>query len=156
MRNVMLSDQLKEDRMALENLLANLPQNKPGKSSSLEMTPYNTPQLSPATTPANKKNRLPIGKESKRNSSMISDTLGISVPFSQSSLEVTLHLHLQFLLFLCRWGRIFFSTENQVTSLVSNASVVDDLHHSSLNWRKLLEWLVVIMVVVGSDNKGKV
>ncbi|OPJ67585.1 GTPase-activating protein and VPS9 domain-containing protein 1 isoform A [Patagioenas fasciata monilis] len=63
MRNVMSSDQLKEDRMALENLLANLPQNKPGKSSSLEMTPYNTPQLSPATTPANKKNRLPIGQQ---------------------------------------------------------------------------------------------
>lgn len=59
----MSGDQLKEDRMALENLLLNLPQNKPGKSSSLEMTPYNTPQLSPATTPANKKNRLPIGEE---------------------------------------------------------------------------------------------
>ncbi|XP_044295778.1 GTPase-activating protein and VPS9 domain-containing protein 1 isoform X1 [Varanus komodoensis] len=63
MRNVMSSDQLKEDRMALENLLLNLPQNKPGKSSSLEITPYNTPQLSPATTPANKKNRLPIGQQ---------------------------------------------------------------------------------------------
>lgn len=75
MRNVMSSDQLKEDRMALENLLANLPQNKPGKSSSLEMTPYNTPQLSPATTPANKKNRLPIGEESKQTSGMISDIL---------------------------------------------------------------------------------
>ncbi|RMB93287.1 hypothetical protein DUI87_29981 [Hirundo rustica rustica] len=107
MRNVMSSDQLKEDRMALENLLANLPQNKPGKSSSLEMTPYNTPQLSPATTPANKK-------------------------------KPTAH-----------------SIENQVTSFVSNGSVMDDLHHSSLNWRKLLEWLVVTMVVVGSDNKGK-
>lgn len=59
----MSGDQLREDRMALDNLLANLPQAKPGKSSSLEMTPYNTPQLSPATTPANKKNRLPIGKE---------------------------------------------------------------------------------------------
>ncbi|XP_042334915.1 GTPase-activating protein and VPS9 domain-containing protein 1 isoform X6 [Sceloporus undulatus] len=63
MRNVMSGDQLKEDRMALESLLLNLPQNKPGKSSSLEMTPYNTPQLSPATTPANKKNRLPIGQQ---------------------------------------------------------------------------------------------
>lgn len=63
MKSVMSGDQLKEDRMALDNLLANLPQAKPGKSSSLEMTPYNTPQLSPATTPANKKNRLPIGKE---------------------------------------------------------------------------------------------
>lgn len=66
MRNVMLSDQLREDRMALENLLANLPQNKPGKSSSLEMTPYSTPQLSPATTPANKKNRLPIGEKVRK------------------------------------------------------------------------------------------
>lgn len=99
----MSSDQLKEDRMALENLLANLPQNKPGKSSSLEMTPYNTPQLSPATTPANKKNRLPIGKESEGSSHVISDTLGISLPFPQSSLGLTLHLHLQFLLFLYRW-----------------------------------------------------
>ncbi|XP_054853492.1 GTPase-activating protein and VPS9 domain-containing protein 1 isoform X6 [Eublepharis macularius] len=63
MRNVMSGDQLKEDRAALESLLSNLPQNKPGKSSSLEMTPYNTPQLSPATTPANKKNRLPIGQQ---------------------------------------------------------------------------------------------
>lgn len=63
MKSVMSGDQLREDRMALDNLLANLPQAKPGKSSSLEMTPYNTPQLSPATTPANKKNRLPIGKE---------------------------------------------------------------------------------------------
>lgn len=60
---VMSGDQLREDRMALDNLLANLPQAKPGKSSSLEMTPYNTPQLSPATTPANKKNRLPIGRD---------------------------------------------------------------------------------------------
>ncbi|XP_063000605.1 GTPase-activating protein and VPS9 domain-containing protein 1 isoform X2 [Elgaria multicarinata webbii] len=70
MRNVMSSDQLKEDRMALENLLLNLPQNKPGKSSSLEMTPYNTPQLSPATTPANKKNRLPIATRSKSRSNI--------------------------------------------------------------------------------------
>ncbi|XP_031810158.1 GTPase-activating protein and VPS9 domain-containing protein 1 isoform X4 [Sarcophilus harrisii] len=63
MKNVMLGDQLREDRMALENLLANLPQPKPGKSNSLEMTSYNTPQLSPATTPANKKNRLPLGQQ---------------------------------------------------------------------------------------------
>ena len=63
MKSVMSGDQLREDRMALDNLLANLPQAKPWKSSSLEMTPYNTPQLSPATTPANKKNRLPIGTD---------------------------------------------------------------------------------------------
>lgn len=47
--------------MALENLLANVPQSRTVKSNSLELTPSNTPQLSPATTPANKKNRLPIG-----------------------------------------------------------------------------------------------
>lgn len=63
MRNVVSGDQLEEDRMALENLLLNLPQNKPGKSNSLEMTPYNTPQLSPSSTPANKRNKLPIGEE---------------------------------------------------------------------------------------------
>ncbi|XP_025022140.1 GTPase-activating protein and VPS9 domain-containing protein 1 [Python bivittatus] len=63
MRNVMSGDQLKEDRVALENLLLNLPQNKPGKSGSLELTPYNTPQLSPATTPASKKTRLAIGQQ---------------------------------------------------------------------------------------------
>ncbi|XP_060613394.2 GTPase-activating protein and VPS9 domain-containing protein 1 isoform X3 [Anolis sagrei] len=73
MRNVMSGDQLKEDRMALESLLLNLPQNKPGKSSSLEMTPYNTPQLSPATTPANKKNRLPIATRSRSRSNMQAD-----------------------------------------------------------------------------------
>ncbi|XP_062815374.1 GTPase-activating protein and VPS9 domain-containing protein 1 isoform X6 [Anolis carolinensis] len=73
MRNVMSGDQLKEDRMALESLLLNLPQNKPGKSSSLEMTPYNTPQLSPATTPANKKNRLPIATRSRSRSNIQAD-----------------------------------------------------------------------------------
>ncbi|XP_053137922.1 GTPase-activating protein and VPS9 domain-containing protein 1 isoform X6 [Hemicordylus capensis] len=73
MRNVMMGDQLKEDRMALETLLLNLPQNKPGKSSSLEMTPYNTPQLSPATTPANKRNRLPIATRSRSRSNIQMD-----------------------------------------------------------------------------------
>uniref|UniRef100_A0A8D0G0T9 GTPase-activating protein and VPS9 domain-containing protein 1 n=1 Tax=Sphenodon punctatus TaxID=8508 RepID=A0A8D0G0T9_SPHPU len=73
MRNLMSGDQLKEDRMALETLLANLPQNKSGKSSSLEMTPYNTPQLSPATTPANKKNRLPIATRSRSRSNIPMD-----------------------------------------------------------------------------------
>ncbi|XP_076424943.1 GTPase-activating protein and VPS9 domain-containing protein 1 isoform X6 [Peromyscus maniculatus bairdii] len=63
MKSVMSGDELKEDRMALDNLLANLPQARPGKSSSLDMTPYSTPQMSPATTPANKKNRLPIGQQ---------------------------------------------------------------------------------------------
>ncbi|XP_039620373.1 GTPase-activating protein and VPS9 domain-containing protein 1 isoform X1 [Polypterus senegalus] len=62
-RNVMSGDQLRdEDRIALENLMTNVPHVRGGKSNSLEMTPSNTPQLSPATTPANKK-RLPIGQQ---------------------------------------------------------------------------------------------
>ncbi|XP_063172442.1 GTPase-activating protein and VPS9 domain-containing protein 1 isoform X4 [Candoia aspera] len=73
MRNVMSGDQLKEDRAALENLLLNLPQNKPGKSGSLELTPYNTPQLSPATTPASKKNRLAIATRSRSRSNIQMD-----------------------------------------------------------------------------------
>ncbi|XP_070374865.1 GTPase-activating protein and VPS9 domain-containing protein 1 isoform X23 [Equus asinus] len=73
MKSVMSGDQLREDRMALDNLLANLPQAKPGKSSSLEMTPYNTPQLSPATTPANKKNRLPIATRSRNRTNVLMD-----------------------------------------------------------------------------------
>lgn len=61
-RSVMAGDHLREEEhMALETLLANVPQNQTAKSNSLEPTPSNTPQLSPATTPANKKNRLPIG-----------------------------------------------------------------------------------------------
>lgn len=36
MKSVMSGDQLREDRMALDNLLANLPQAKPGKSSIME------------------------------------------------------------------------------------------------------------------------
>ncbi|XP_020561760.1 GTPase-activating protein and VPS9 domain-containing protein 1 isoform X2 [Oryzias latipes] len=51
-----------EEQMALETMLANVPQSRATKSNSLELTPSNTPQLSPATTPANKKNRLPIGQ----------------------------------------------------------------------------------------------
>lgn len=62
MRSVMAGDHLREEEhMALETLLANVPQNQTVKSNSLEPTPSNTPQLSPATTPANKRNRLPIG-----------------------------------------------------------------------------------------------
>ncbi|XP_078406028.1 GTPase-activating protein and VPS9 domain-containing protein 1 isoform X3 [Cetorhinus maximus] len=49
-----------EDKMALENLIINVPQPRAGKSNSLELTPSSTPQLSPATTPANRKNRLQI------------------------------------------------------------------------------------------------
>ncbi|XP_075761802.1 GTPase-activating protein and VPS9 domain-containing protein 1 isoform X2 [Pelodiscus sinensis] len=87
MRNVMSSDQLKEDRMALENLLANLPQNKPGKSGSLEITPYSTPQLSPATTPANKKNRLPIAPRSRSRSNIQMDQHGDHEGSSQDSIQ---------------------------------------------------------------------
>lgn len=61
-RSVMAGDHLREEEhMALETLLATVPQNQTVKSNSLEPTPSNTPQLSPANTPANKKNRLPIG-----------------------------------------------------------------------------------------------
>ncbi|XP_044295785.1 GTPase-activating protein and VPS9 domain-containing protein 1 isoform X7 [Varanus komodoensis] len=87
MRNVMSSDQLKEDRMALENLLLNLPQNKPGKSSSLEITPYNTPQLSPATTPANKKNRLPIATRSRSRSNIQMDQHADHEGLSQETIQ---------------------------------------------------------------------
>ncbi|XP_026042566.1 GTPase-activating protein and VPS9 domain-containing protein 1 isoform X4 [Astatotilapia calliptera] len=62
-RGLMAGDHLREEEhMALETLLANVPQSRTVKSNSLELTPSNTPQLSPATTPANKKNRLPIGQ----------------------------------------------------------------------------------------------
>lgn len=76
-RSVMAGDHLREEEhMALETLLANVPQNQTVKSNSLEAMPANTPQLSPATTPANKKNRLPIGTafifafENNRNSKL--------------------------------------------------------------------------------------
>lgn len=63
-RSVMAGDHLREEEhAALETLIANVPQTQTVKSNSLEPTPSNTPQLSPATTPANKKNRLPIGTE---------------------------------------------------------------------------------------------
>nr|XP_023696433.1 GTPase-activating protein and VPS9 domain-containing protein 1-like [Paramormyrops kingsleyae] len=63
-RSVMMGDQLREEeRLALETLLVNIPQSRAAKSNSLELTPSNTPQLSPATTPANRKNRLQIGQQ---------------------------------------------------------------------------------------------
>ncbi|XP_057610542.1 GTPase-activating protein and VPS9 domain-containing protein 1 isoform X7 [Chionomys nivalis] len=73
MKSVMSGDELKEDRMALDSLLASLPQAKPGKGSSLDVTPYSTPQMSPAATPANKKNRLPIATRSRSRSNMLMD-----------------------------------------------------------------------------------
>nr|XP_033816141.1 GTPase-activating protein and VPS9 domain-containing protein 1 isoform X4 [Geotrypetes seraphini] len=64
MRNVIAGGQLREeDRIALDTLLATIPLTKPGKNNTLETTPSNTPQLSPATTPANKKNRTAIGQQ---------------------------------------------------------------------------------------------
>uniref|UniRef100_H3D9U9 GTPase-activating protein and VPS9 domain-containing protein 1 n=1 Tax=Tetraodon nigroviridis TaxID=99883 RepID=H3D9U9_TETNG len=67
----MAGDHLREEEhMALETLLANVPQNQTVKSNSLEPTPSNTHQLSPATTPANKKNRLPIASRSRSRSNI--------------------------------------------------------------------------------------
>uniref|UniRef100_A0A4W4FWM5 GTPase-activating protein and VPS9 domain-containing protein 1 n=1 Tax=Electrophorus electricus TaxID=8005 RepID=A0A4W4FWM5_ELEEL len=74
-RSVTAGDQLREeDHLALETLLANVPQSRTVKSNSLELTPSNTPQLSPATTPANKKNRLPIGSRSRSRSNIAQDS----------------------------------------------------------------------------------
>ncbi|KAM8934868.1 GTPase-activating protein and VPS9 domain-containing protein 1 isoform 3-T3 [Pelodytes ibericus] len=72
LRGISSSDQLREeDRMALENLLATVPQAKPGRSSNHDNTPYSTPQLSPATTPACRKNRLPIVTRSRSKTSLM-------------------------------------------------------------------------------------
>ncbi|KAG9477891.1 hypothetical protein GDO78_013074 [Eleutherodactylus coqui] len=69
-RSVISGDQLREeDRMALENLLATVPQTKPGRNH--DSTPYSTPQLSPATTPACRKNRLPIVTRSRSKTSLL-------------------------------------------------------------------------------------
>ncbi|ROL49136.1 GTPase-activating protein and VPS9 domain-containing protein 1 [Anabarilius grahami] len=85
-RSVTAGDQLREeDHLALETLLANVPQSRTTKSNSLELTPSNTPQLSPATTPANKKNRLPIGSRSRSRSNMAQE--GEIEASSQESLQ---------------------------------------------------------------------
>uniref|UniRef100_A0A672MX49 GTPase-activating protein and VPS9 domain-containing protein 1-like n=1 Tax=Sinocyclocheilus grahami TaxID=75366 RepID=A0A672MX49_SINGR len=86
-RSVTAGDQLREeDHLALETLLANVPQSRTTKSNSLELTPSNTPQLSPATTPANKKNRLPIaGSRSRSRSNMAQE--GETEASSQESLQ---------------------------------------------------------------------
>lgn len=86
-RAVTAGDQLREeDHLALETLLINVPQSRTIKSNSLELTPSNTPQLSPATTPANKKNRLPIaGSRSRSRSNMAQD--GETEASSQESLQ---------------------------------------------------------------------
>ncbi|XP_075895225.1 GTPase-activating protein and VPS9 domain-containing protein 1 isoform X5 [Nelusetta ayraudi] len=86
-RSVMAGDHLREEEhMALETLLANVPQNRAVKSNSLELTPSNTPQLSPATTPANKKNRLPIAAARSRSRSNIAQE-GEAEASSQESLQ---------------------------------------------------------------------
>uniref|UniRef100_A0A8C3AE14 GTPase-activating protein and VPS9 domain-containing protein 1 n=1 Tax=Cyclopterus lumpus TaxID=8103 RepID=A0A8C3AE14_CYCLU len=86
-RNVMAGDHLREEEhMALENLVANVPQSRTVKSNSLELTPSNTPQLSPATTPANKKNRLPIAAARSRSRTNIAQE-GEAEASSQESLQ---------------------------------------------------------------------
>uniref|UniRef100_A0A8C9WYI3 GTPase-activating protein and VPS9 domain-containing protein 1 n=1 Tax=Sander lucioperca TaxID=283035 RepID=A0A8C9WYI3_SANLU len=86
-RNVMAGDHLREEEhMALETLLANVPQSRTVKSNSLELTPSNTPQLSPATTPANKKNRLPIAAARSRSRTNIAQE-GEAEASSQESLQ---------------------------------------------------------------------
>ncbi|KAM8934867.1 GTPase-activating protein and VPS9 domain-containing protein 1 isoform 2-T2 [Pelodytes ibericus] len=84
LRGISSSDQLREeDRMALENLLATVPQAKPGRSSNHDNTPYSTPQLSPATTPACRKNRLPIGQQ-----------LAAMTVWDTSASNITAHINL--------------------------------------------------------------
>ncbi|XP_037114416.1 GTPase-activating protein and VPS9 domain-containing protein 1 isoform X6 [Syngnathus acus] len=85
-RRVMAGDHLREEEhMALETLLANVPQSQTGKNNSLELTPSNTPQLSPASTPANKKNRLPIAARSRSRTNLAQE--GEAETSSQESLQ---------------------------------------------------------------------
>ncbi|XP_047655688.1 GTPase-activating protein and VPS9 domain-containing protein 1 isoform X2 [Tachysurus fulvidraco] len=70
LRSIAAVDQLREeDHVALENLLANVPQSHAVKSNSLELTPH----LSPAATPANRRNRLPIATRSRSRSNITLD-----------------------------------------------------------------------------------
>ncbi|TRY86531.1 hypothetical protein DNTS_010148 [Danionella cerebrum] len=86
-RSVTAGDQLREeDHLALETLLASVPQSCTTKSNSLELTPSNTPQLSPATTPANKKNRLPIAASRSRSRTNMAQE-GEAEASSQESLQ---------------------------------------------------------------------
>uniref|UniRef100_A0A7N8YC80 GTPase activating protein and VPS9 domains 1 n=1 Tax=Mastacembelus armatus TaxID=205130 RepID=A0A7N8YC80_9TELE len=85
-RSVTTGDHLREEEhMALENLLSNVPQSRTVKSNSLELTPSNTPQHSPATTPANKKNRLPIAARSRSRTNIAQE--GEAEASSQESLQ---------------------------------------------------------------------
>ncbi|KAJ8379666.1 hypothetical protein SKAU_G00004440 [Synaphobranchus kaupii] len=86
-RSVLTGDQLsEEERLVLETLMASIPQSHAVKSNSLELTPSSTPQLSPATTPANKKNRLPIAASRSRSRSNIAQE-GEPEASSQESLQ---------------------------------------------------------------------
>ncbi|XP_061673616.1 GTPase-activating protein and VPS9 domain-containing protein 1 isoform X2 [Syngnathoides biaculeatus] len=86
-RSVMAGDHLREEEhIALETLLANVPQSQTGKSNSLELTPSNTPQLSPSSTPANKKNRLPIAAARSRSRTNIAQE-GEAENSAQDSLQ---------------------------------------------------------------------
>ncbi|XP_068167537.1 LOW QUALITY PROTEIN: GTPase-activating protein and VPS9 domain-containing protein 1 [Antennarius striatus] len=86
-RSVMAWDHLREEEhLALETLVANVPQTRAANSNSLELTPSNTPQLSPATTPANKKNRLPIAAARSRSRTNIAQE-GEAEASSQESLQ---------------------------------------------------------------------
>ncbi|XP_055742744.1 GTPase-activating protein and VPS9 domain-containing protein 1-like isoform X7 [Salvelinus fontinalis] len=79
-RSVMAGDHLREEEhMLLETMLANVPQSRTVKSNSLELTPSNTPQLSPATTPANKKNRN-IGQQLATSWDSTTTTLSAHIP----------------------------------------------------------------------------
>ncbi|KAK3539490.1 hypothetical protein QTP70_009047 [Hemibagrus guttatus] len=69
-RSVTAADQLREeDHLALETLLANVPQSHAAKSNSVELAP----QLSPAATPANRRNRLPLATRSRSRSNITQD-----------------------------------------------------------------------------------
>ncbi|XP_060737427.1 GTPase-activating protein and VPS9 domain-containing protein 1 isoform X5 [Tachysurus vachellii] len=70
LRSIAAADQLREeDHVALETLLASVPQSHAVKSNSLELTPH----LSPAATPANRRNRLPIAARSRSRSNITLD-----------------------------------------------------------------------------------
>ncbi|XP_056447698.1 GTPase-activating protein and VPS9 domain-containing protein 1 isoform X2 [Gadus chalcogrammus] len=86
-RSVTAGDQLREeDHALLETLVATVPLSRTVKSNSLEITPSNTPQLSPATTPANKKNRLPIATARSRSRTNIAQE-GETEASSQESVQ---------------------------------------------------------------------
>ncbi|CAL8343104.1 unnamed protein product [Lota lota] len=86
-RSVTAGDQLREEEHAvLETLVATVPMSRAVKSNSLEITPSNTPQLSPATTPANKKNRLPIATARSRSRTNIAQE-GETEASSQESVQ---------------------------------------------------------------------